>query len=140
MILDTLDVVRLAPGSPLEKLKTILDKQIAYTATDKLAPDVINEIKDKAGLDIMLRMSGFKNWTKVVLNVSVTGELTFPVWIDLVLDEVNSKMDEKEVFEAYVRDYGLLITPKSKSPKDALTLREFARQVRAEKAKAEPKK
>lgn len=125
----------------MEKLKAILDKKITYSATNKIAPDVINEIKEKAGLDIMLRMYGFKNWKEHILAVSVSGELTFPVWIDLVLDEVNSKMvDEKDVFEAYIRDYGILITPRSKSPNDAITLREFARQVRAEKVQAEPKK
>ena len=132
-----------APGSAADKLISGIDTPVYYSANGKPVPDAVKELKEKWRLDIMVRVSSSNVeviWARSVLN-SVSAVMTFPGWIDFVLEEINSKtLDEKDLIDVYVREYGLLVCFRNKSPQDAITLREFARQVRAEKTKPELKK
>jgi hypothetical protein len=71
--------------------------------------------------------------------VTAKGEMAFAAAVQLILDEINSPENgavfesQKGRLDVYVREYGLLIARVQDAPKDAPTLTEFARQVRAEK-------
>lgn len=59
-------------------------------------------------------------------------------WMQLFVDELNGNQkglpDElKGKYDVYVREYGLLVERVDNAPKDAITLTEFARAVRAKK-------
>lgn len=59
----------------------------------------------------------------------LVGEHTFAGWVQLFLDEYNGNNMDK--IGVYVREYGLLIEQVENAPKDAMTLTEFSRAVRA---------
>lgn len=59
----------------------------------------------------------------------LVGEQTFAGWVQLFLDEYNGKNSNK--IGVYVREYGLLVEFVQNAPKDAMTLTEFSRAVRA---------
>lgn len=59
-------------------------------------------------------------------------------WVQLFVDELNGNQkglpDElKGKYDVYIREYGLLVERVDNAPKDAITLTEFARAVRAKK-------
>ena len=69
---------------------------------------------------------------------SLTGQNSFEGWVQLFVDELNGSQkglpdDMKGKYEVYVREYGLLVERVDTAPKDAITLAEFARAVRAKK-------
>ena len=133
-----------APGSPADRLKSVLDKPLKMEFKSVQAEDAFRELRMKAGNDVVFRVLQIKPntlWKAEKTIVSGTGEMTFAGWVEYLLDELNSSLgpNDKENYEAYVREYGLLIAPRATTSKDALTLRQFAAQVRAEKAAMEPK-
>lgn len=129
------------PGSPVDKLKSVLDKKVKFEAKAHLAAEIIKSLKEKYGLDVMIRMpllekdGGFPI-ERITIAVN-PGEMAFTTWLELIMDDLNYTFNERDIkFVVYVREYGLLITPEKQAPQDAVTLKEFARQVRAEKEKA----
>jgi hypothetical protein len=137
-------VVKTTPGSPADMLKAVLDKKVKFEAKAQPAADVIKSLKEKYGLDVMIRMpllekdGGFP-LERITLSVS-PGDMTFTTWIELIVDDLNAKMNQEDMkFVVTVREYGLLITPEKLVPQDAVTLKEFARQVRAEKERVKEK-
>lgn len=136
------EIVKTTPGSPAEKIKHAIGLPVRYAAKSKQAEIVLKDLQKAAGLDVMFRITNLtpgKLWKEEITAVTVDAELTFSAWIELVLDEINTKIpspqSNNDNYEAYVRDYGLLVAQRSAAPADAITLREFARQVRAENEK-----
>jgi outer membrane protein TolC len=131
-------------GSAAEKLTAVLDKKVKFEAKAQPAAEVIKSLKEKYGLDVMIRMpllekdGGFP-LERITISVN-PGDMTFTTWLELIMDDLNSKMNQEDMkFAVYVREYGLLITPTKLVPQDAVTLKEFARQVRAEKEREKEK-
>jgi hypothetical protein len=131
-------------GSAAEKLTAVLDKKVKFEAKAQPAAEVIKSLKEKYALDLTIRMpllekdGGFP-LERITLSVS-PGDMTFTTWLELIMDDLNSKINQEDMkFVAYVREYGLLITPTKLVPQDAVTLKEFARQVRAEYDRAKEK-
>lgn len=128
-------------GSAAENLKAVLDQKMKFEAKADLASAIIKSLKEKYGLNLIIRMpllekDGGLPLDRITVAVN-PGEMTFTSWIELIVDDLNSKINQGDLkFVVYVREYGLLITPEKLVPQDAITLKDFARHVRAEKEKA----
>lgn len=134
------DATHRPTGSAAEKLNAVLDTKVKFESKAQLASAIIRSLKEKYGLDLVIRMpllekdGGFPI-ERITISVN-PGDMTFTTWLELIIDDLNSKMNQEDMkFVVYVREYGLLITPEKLVPRDAVTLKEFARLVRAEKAK-----
>ena len=131
-------------GSAAENLKAVLDKKVNFEAKAQLASAIIRSLKEKYGLDLMIRMPLLEKDSGLPLEritISVNpGEMTFTTWVELIMDDLNSMINQGDMkFVVYVREYGLLIAPEKLVPQDAVTLKDFARHVRAEKVKEKEK-
>jgi hypothetical protein len=67
---------------------------------------------------------------------TLSGDQMFAGWVQLMMDGFNADQDglldgQKGRYEVYVREYGLLVERADNAPKDAMTLTEFSRAVRA---------
>jgi len=131
----TLDVLsaKLPTGPAMEKLEA------AVLMTVKLNFKDMERKKAMEGLFSAVRVEpetvrGMKLLDSYVQNppkIDLVGELTFAGWVQLYLDEHNSQKGKS--LGVYVREYGLLIEFVENAPKDAITLTEFSRAVRAQK-------
>ena len=65
----------------------------------------------------------------MAVKLDLVGEQTFAGWVQWLLDDHNSQ--KGKTLGVYVREYGLLIEQVENAPKDAMTLTEFSRAVRA---------
>jgi hypothetical protein len=138
----------------------VLDKRVALDLKERVPFDqAMRELIAKSGLnEVTVRYPEWASASQLKtppLVGPLQGEQPVSSWLHLILDDFNQSMllghafpqqvelfaAGKNPFEAYFREYGVLITNKSLAPPGAITLSEFARQVRAEKAaEAEPKK
>lgn len=128
-------------GSPGEKIRDLIDKPIKMPTLDKARlGTAIDALKTAAGTDLTIRYP--MNWTRVHEDTVTLDarELTFLAALELVLDEFNGSMEPRERLAPYVREYGLMLTSPQYAPPGALTLGEYARQVRVEKAAEEARK
>jgi hypothetical protein len=68
--------------------------------------------------------------------ITLHAKMTFCAWVELALDEINSRVGTRTelLHDAYVREYGLLIAPRSQAPKDAITVSELLRIVRSDQS------
>ncbi len=69
---------------------------------------------------------------------SLSGLNSFDGWVELFVDELNANQSGlpeqfQGKYDVYVREYGLLVERAANAPKDAMTLTEFARVVRAKR-------
>lgn len=128
-------------GTVADRMKTLLDKPVMLDLTgadlDAAVAAVLKSVGDTT-LTVKLPTLGRRH-LKDPPTVTAKGEMTFAAAMQLILDEIN-RPENGAVFESlkgqqevYVREYGLLVTRVQDAPKDAPTLAEFARQVRAEK-------
>lgn len=130
-------------GGVADKLKAILDKPVKLDLKaadlDEALAAVLKAVGEPA-LTVKLPALGLgKKYLKNPPTVTGAGEMTFAAAFQFVMDEINGQQSgltefQKGRYDVYVREYGLLIARADEAPKDALTLTEFARQVRAEKA------
>ncbi|MFO0936789.1 MAG: hypothetical protein U0798_09785 [Gemmataceae bacterium] len=135
------------PGSMLDKLKVMIDQPVEYKCNKLPAVDALEGVQNKLGAKVLVRMNDLSS-LRTPLTVTAEGKMAFSSWVEMIVDDCNSQAamigqigdGKKPVFDAYVRDYGVLITYTFKRPQDAITLREFTAMVRAEKAKTTPKK
>lgn len=128
-------------GTMADRLRKILDKPVTLDLTGADLPEAMAAVLKSAGeqaLPVKLPTLG-RTHLKEPPTVTAKGEMSFAAAVQLILDEIN-RPDNGAVFEAlkgqqevYVREYGLLVARVQDAPKDAPTLAEFARQVRAEK-------
>ena len=77
------------------------------------------------------------------------GEHNLGTWLQLSVDEINDALipinpDENgkppKRYELFIREYGLLLADAKNPPSDTITVGEFVKQVRAEKATTEKSK
>jgi hypothetical protein len=148
-----------APGSVAERLREALDK--AVKLDDQKNADlgaILGTLTKAAGLDVRVRVQSREDpnvWKDAVRLTLSGGEYSLGTWFQLVTDEAGLAIGsptEPPVgparrpgrYEIYVRDYGLLLADAETAPPGAVTVQDFWKQVRAEKAKeakkAEPKK
>ncbi len=132
-------------GGVADKLKALLDKPVKLDLKaadlDEAMAAVLKAVGESA-LTVKLPTLGWKH-LKEPPTATITGEMTFTAALEFVMDEYNGNGRQsalpnvmKGKYEVYVREYGLLIARAEDAPKDAPTLTEFARQVRAAKPPA----
>ena len=76
------------------------------------------------------------------------GEHNLGTWVQMILDESNDQLvDGRPIemlasnrYELFIREYGFLLTAAKNPPSDTITLGEYLKQVRAEKATTEKSK
>jgi len=128
-------------GMVADKLTAVIDKAVKLDLKGADLDEAVAAVLKAAGepsLAVKLPMLG-KKYLKEPPTATFVGEMPFTAAVQFVLDEINSPENgsvpglSKGKYDVYVREYGLLITRVEDAPKDAPTLTEFARQVRAEK-------
>lgn len=125
-------------GSAADKLREVLDKKVKLPEQKEVRfKAAVDALKAATGIDLTVRLPTADSFTELGFSLPA-GEMTFTAWTDLMLDEFNANRKGKYAF--YIREYGLLLTAADSAPPGALTLAEFARLVRAEKEKGEPKR
>lgn len=141
----------LKPGSTADKLRTALSKPVGYECKDEQLSSVVTALKDAAGLNgMIIRTSADLGTITEGMQVRLTKltfgrqELSLAGWLELVRDDLSIQYGSVYGSKAYkidwyVREYGLLLSTTGR-PEGALTLGEFLRAVRDEKADAAPKK
>lgn len=129
-------------GTVADKVKGLLDKPVTLDLSgadlDEAVAAVLKSVGDTT-LTVKTPTIG-KRYLKNPPTATLKGEFPFTAAVQLILDEINDPAKMDGVFETlrgkydvYVREYGLLIARVQDAPKDAPTLTEFVRQVRAEK-------
>lgn len=132
-------------GTAADKLRVVLDKPIKLDLKATPFSDAMPEFIKQAGLDGMTVR--YPTWAsgKTLRNspsIALSGEKSLTAWLELILDEFNAATELPPAlgftppYIVVVREYGLLIVPKVTAPPDAITLTEFAKAVKAEKAAA----
>lgn len=142
-----------APGSASDRLRELVGKRVRLDLKEPIPFDkAMEEFAKQAGLgDLTVRYPEWANERHLKKPPTVgplVGEQTVAGWFQLILDDFNRSLvtagvppDMQGKHDAYVRDYGLLITKTDLAPQGALTLADFARQVQAQKeATAKPEK
>lgn len=127
-----LPAAKLPTGPAMEKLEN------AVRMTVKLDLKEMERRKAIEGLLTAVRVEpetvrGLKVLNTFVQNppkIDLVGEQTFAGWVQLFLDEYNGQHPSSQL-GVYVREYGLLFELVANAPKDAMTLTEFSRAVRA---------
>ena len=130
------------PAGPVaDMVKMLIDKPVKL---DLKAADLDEALAavlmaaGEPGLTVKLPMLGRK-YLKEPPTVTFAGELPFTAAMQVAMDDINNPTNGGRPdmlmgkYDVYVREYGLLVARVEDAPKDAPTLTEFARQVRAEK-------
>jgi hypothetical protein len=141
-------------GSAADKLRALLDKPIKLDLKAAPFSDLMPEFLKQTGLDAVTVR--YPTWASIKILKEpptvgpLTGEKTLTAWVELLMDEFQNPGRpvvlpggagiDPGPYVVVVREYGLLIVGKKSAPPDALTLTEFAKLVRAEREKGEPKK
>jgi hypothetical protein len=114
------------------KLASIM-RTVVKTEIQGNAGKAIQEILAKGGYQGVLRAKPFSGgqYSDKIIKVNETAELPIATWIELIMDDVNSRMISMDTVDCYVRDYGLLIVEKANAPAGAVTLRDYVRQTAA---------
>jgi hypothetical protein len=131
-----LSAAKLPSGPGVEKMEA------AVLMTVKLDFKGMDRTKAIEGLFAAVKIDpasvrGLKELTATNANPSkldLVGEQTFAGWVQLLLDDYNGQIargSSRAQLGVYAREYGLLIEYVQNAPKDAMTLTEFSRAVRA---------
>lgn len=127
-------------------IKDQLRKAILTTKTmnfkDVHISKIVDGAKDVFQLNFMIRMPMVSHTSPVykpeMLQITLNGDLSFSGWMDLLVDELNSRLPQQDLHDIYIREYGLLFAPRKMAPQDAMTLHELTQTILAEeKVKAE---
>jgi hypothetical protein len=137
------------PGSVADKLREALDRPVKLPAQENVPLDpLIAELMKAAGLDVRVKLPPredpklFQDVTRLTL---AAGELPLGTWLQLITDEVSGRraldttgtVNRPARYDLYVREYGLLLADRQNVPPDAITVQEFWKQTRTEKAAKE---
>lgn len=122
---------KMPSGPAVEKLEAAAQKMVTLELKSVQLSDALPGLLKAAGVeDVPVR--GLKAATRT-FSVTPKTELTFGAALELVMDEYNLA-NPGDTYEVYVREYGLLVEkPGGVAPKDAPTLTQFVRAVRAKK-------
>ncbi len=149
-----------APGTAADKLRGLVEKRVALDLKQAPFEEVMTAFIQQTGLsDVTVRYPEWANnrfLQKPPMVGPLKGEQTVAGWLQLILDDFNRSLVMVGAppgfagkHEVYVRDYGLLVTRADLAPPGAVTLADFARQVKTQadldkavrdKAGPEPKK
>lgn len=136
-VVERLTLSRTEPvsGSAAEKLRGLIDKPVKMGAQKGKLTDLLAALHTAAGVsDLTVRVPPWTAIQNTPLNLPA-GERSYVAWIDLIFDEfVTTAQSPPARTSVYVREYGLMVAYSETAPPGAITLSEFARQVRAERA------
>jgi len=141
-----------------EALRLWLNKPVKLDlGGDVPVADVIKQLKSQTGQeDLTIRLPAQDRLPHLS---HLTGTHTVQVWLQIIMDDIARFTIEpekvvaggnplgagrityvnREKFQIYVRDYGLLVTATTAAPHDALTLDEFLKMVPETAPAAKPK-
>jgi len=124
-------VGKMPSGPVMDKLEAVVMRSVTLSLKEiQLADALPGLLKAAGGEDIPVR--GLKGNT-YTFSLSQKGEVTFGAALEMLMDEYNLANPGSR-YEVYVREYGLLLEkPGGVAPKDAPTLTEFIRAVKAKK-------
>lgn len=133
---------RAAPaGSAVDTLRAALDKPVKLDLKETDLPAALGQVLKAAGAD-GLTVRGLTNFGPQLLKApprvqAFSGEQTVVAWLQMLLDDFNR--DPRNLppelsgrYDLYVREYGLVLSKVDLAAKDAVSLTEFAKLVRAE--------
>lgn len=145
-------------GSVPDKLKEALDKPVKLGDQKNVGIEAfLGTLTRVAGIDLRVRVPQREDpavWQDALKLTVPGGEFPLGTWFQLVTDEYALRAmppggtpfgqapQHAARYEIYVREYGLLVADPKTAPPGAITVQEFWKQVRAEKAKEKdaPKK
>lgn len=135
-------------GSFANQLREAIDKPIKLEAQKKVyLEQVFTAILKSANVTGIVRVPRWQQPAFITDPMQIDlpgGEHTLGTWFQLYVDEINDAFipifpDEngkpQKRYELFIREYGLLLADAKNPPSDAVTVGEFLKQVRAEKAK-----
>lgn len=129
-------------GTAVDKLKAVLDKPVKLDLKEVEISTALNQLFKAAGVE-GLTVRGLAGFSSAVLKSppkvqEFNGEQTVVAWLQMMLDDFNR--DPRDLppellgkYDLYVREYGLVLSKVDLAAKDAVSLTEFARQVREQK-------
>ncbi len=132
-------------GTAADKLRALVDRKIKLDLKPLLLADAMEALGgSSSGLTIRLPDTAKSDYVKKPPLVGpLNGEQTFAAWLQLILDDFSSPSHQGGMLEgsqgrydAYVRDYGLLITQSKNAPQGAMTLADYVRRVHTESTKS----
>jgi hypothetical protein len=134
--LDYTAAVEVPPaGSVTDKLRTALDKQVTVQKAVMNVESLLAQINKDAGLGLTFRVLIPRTaYSNLALEAST---MPFGALVQMIEDEF-----AETGVRFVMRDYGILVTDAKTLPHGAMTVHEFSRQMKADRAKekAEPKK
>lgn len=122
---------KLPTGPAIEKLEGAVRMTVKLGLKDMEPKKAMEELFTAVRLD-PATVRGLKLLDTFVQHppkIDMVGEQSFAGWVQWLLDDHNSQ--KGKTLGVYVREYGLLIEQVENAPKDAMTLTQFARAVRA---------
>ncbi len=135
-------------GSFANQLREAIDKPIKLEAQKKVyLEQVFTAILKSANVTGIVRVPRWQQPAFITDPMQIDlpgGEHTLGTWFQLYVDEINDAFipifpDEngkpQKRYELFIREYGLLLADAKNPPSDTITVGEFLKQVRAEKAK-----
>ncbi len=129
------------------QLREALDKPIKLEAQKKVyLEQIITVLLKSANVTGIVRVPRVEKPTEVKNAIQIdllAGEHNLGTWLQIVLDETNDQLLDgrpAEVpvsnrYELFIREYGFLLAGAKNPPSDTITVGEFLKQVRTEKAK-----
>lgn len=135
-------------GSFANQLRAAFDKPIKLEAQKKVnLEQVFTMLLKSANVTGIVRVPRLQQPAVITNTMQIDlpgGEHTLRTWLQLSVDEINDAFipifpDENgkppKRYELFIREYGLLLADAKNPPSDTITVGEFLKQVRAEKAK-----
>ncbi len=134
-------------GSFAIQLREALDKPIKLEAQKQVyLEQIITALLKSANVTGIVRVPSAEKPTHVknALQIDLpAGEHNLGTWLQIVLDETNDQLSNGRPtemlasyrYELFIREYGFLLAGAKNPPSDTITVGEFLKQVRAEKAK-----
>ena len=139
-------------GSFANQLREAIDKPIKLEAQKKVyLEQVFTTLLKSANVTGIVRVPRVEKPTERTDAMKIdlpAGEHNLGTWVQMILDESNDQLvDGRPIemlasnrYELFIREYGFLLTAAKNPPSDTITLGEYLKQVRAEKATTEKSK
>jgi outer membrane protein TolC len=124
---------KLPSGPAIDRLEAAVLKSVKLELKNVELSAALGELLKAAGAEDVQIRGGKGKTTVYPFSLATKGEVTFGAAMEMLIDEHNLA-NPGNTFEVYVREYGLLVEkPGGVAPKDAPTLAEFVKAVRARK-------
>lgn len=121
---------KMPSGPAIDKLEAAVQKTVKFELKNVAFQDALSAILKASGSDDVLVRGGPPKSSNPV---TFGGDLAFGAAVEMLTDEFYLGNKVLGRYQVFVREYGLLVETPEAAPKDAPTLSEFVRAVRAKK-------